>query len=326
MSPEQLQGKQADVRSDLFSFGCVLYEMLFGKRAFEGESAASVIAAILEREPALLNLAPPLERVVQTCLAKNPDDRFQTARDLRRNLTWALEQLIAQPIATRANRRVWIGAAAASLLMAAIAALAVWKLRPAPPSTRDTHGDRAGRGRTICELEWHRNRNLAGWLQRSLCRYPRRRSRATLPTPFGRAESRASRRHRRSRIALLFARRSMDWFHRQRQAQKLPVGGGTAVDVCDVGRSGGSAFPGATWSPHNTIVFHGTNSMREVPDTGGTSQQIGVNPRTHYLRWPEFTRDGSAIVFASGTNPFSFANKSSIAAGGVRQYGAQRRS
>src|SRR6202043_2351500 len=61
MSPEQLQGKEADARSDLFSFGCVLHEMLTGKRAFEGQSAASVIGAILEREPSPLNLAPPLE-------------------------------------------------------------------------------------------------------------------------------------------------------------------------------------------------------------------------------------------------------------------------
>jgi eukaryotic-like serine/threonine-protein kinase len=76
MSPEQLQGKEADGRSDLFSFGCVLYEMLSGKRAFEGQSAASVIAAVLEREPAPLDLAPPLERVIRTCLAKDPDRRF----------------------------------------------------------------------------------------------------------------------------------------------------------------------------------------------------------------------------------------------------------
>src|SRR2546426_8164861 len=92
MSPEQLHGKDADPRSDLFSFGCVLYEMLTGKRAFEGESAASVIAAILEREPAPLTAAPPLERVVRRSLAKDPDQRFQTARDLKAALTWAMEQ------------------------------------------------------------------------------------------------------------------------------------------------------------------------------------------------------------------------------------------
>src|SRR6516225_2118404 len=95
MSPEQLQGEEADARSDLFSFGCVLYEMLSGKRAFEGQSAASVIAAILEREPAPLNLTPPLERVIKTCLTKDPDHRFQNALDLKRTLAWALEQPIA---------------------------------------------------------------------------------------------------------------------------------------------------------------------------------------------------------------------------------------
>jgi serine/threonine protein kinase len=91
MAPEQLQGKAADARSDLFSFGCVLYEMLTGKRAFEGTSAPSVIAAVLEREPAPLEVSPPLERVVKSCLAKNPDERIQTARDVKTALEWAME-------------------------------------------------------------------------------------------------------------------------------------------------------------------------------------------------------------------------------------------
>jgi Tol biopolymer transport system component/predicted Ser/Thr protein kinase len=121
MSPEQLQGKEADARSDLFAFGCVLYEMLSGKPAFEGQSAASVIAAILEREPEPLNIAPPLDRVVQTCLAKDPDHRFQTAPDLKRNLTWALER----PPAGKANRRAWIAAAATLLVLGAIGGWAV---------------------------------------------------------------------------------------------------------------------------------------------------------------------------------------------------------
>ena len=83
--------------------------MLTGKRAFEGESAASVIAAILEREPAPLTVAPPLERIVRRSLAKDPDQRFQTARDLKAALAWAMEQ----PPATgaKADRRWWIAAA-----------------------------------------------------------------------------------------------------------------------------------------------------------------------------------------------------------------------
>ncbi|MDP2997547.1 MAG: serine/threonine-protein kinase [Bryobacterales bacterium] len=97
MAPEQLQGGEADARSDIFAFGCVLYELLSGKRAFDGSSAASVIAAILEREPASLVLAPPLERVIRKCLAKDPDERFQTARDLKYNLALAMEQ---RPAAT----------------------------------------------------------------------------------------------------------------------------------------------------------------------------------------------------------------------------------
>src|SRR5882724_27229 len=115
MSPEQLHGQEADPRSDLFSFGCVLYEMLMGKCAFEGKSAASVIAAILEREPAPLEVAPPLERVVRRSLAKDPDQRFQTARDLTAALHWALEQ----PAATTAPRpphRWWVAVAAALIL------------------------------------------------------------------------------------------------------------------------------------------------------------------------------------------------------------------
>src|SRR5262249_33156422 len=117
MSPEQLHGQEADPRSDLFSFGCVLYEMLTGKRAFEGHSAASVIAAILEREPAPLVEAPPLERVVKKCLAKDPDQRFQPARDLKTALTWALEPPSASTVAEPSRRR-WIAGATALALAA----------------------------------------------------------------------------------------------------------------------------------------------------------------------------------------------------------------
>jgi serine/threonine protein kinase len=133
MSPEQLQGKPVDARSDLFSFGCVLYETLTGKRAFEGQSAASVIAAILEREPAPLPTPTPLDRVIKRCLAKDPDQRFQTARDLKAALVWAMEQ----PPATAAtsSRRRWI-AIAAAIILAAVSGWAVLHLPTAPVDER----------------------------------------------------------------------------------------------------------------------------------------------------------------------------------------------
>src|SRR5438128_12432925 len=129
MSPEQLHGQEADPRSDLFSFGCVLHEMLTGKCAFEGKSAASVIAAILEREPAPLQEAPLLERVVRRSLAKDPDQRFQTARDLKAALTWAIEQPLTER-APRPVRRRWVAAVAAALALGLAGAWAVSRLRP----------------------------------------------------------------------------------------------------------------------------------------------------------------------------------------------------
>src|SRR2546425_8305910 len=93
MAPEQIEGQEADARTDIFAFGAVVYEMLTGRKAFEGKSQASLIAAILERDPAPLSglqpLAPTsLDRVVRKCLAKDPDQRWQTAKDLSDELKW----------------------------------------------------------------------------------------------------------------------------------------------------------------------------------------------------------------------------------------------
>lgn len=127
MSPEQLQGKPADARSDLFAFGCVLYELLSGKRAFGGESAASVIAAILERQPERLETAPPLERVIWRCLAKDPAERFQTARDLKYNLDLALA-----PGDTPKPRTKWLWPAVAAAVLAGGAI--GWMIRSTGPA------------------------------------------------------------------------------------------------------------------------------------------------------------------------------------------------
>jgi serine/threonine-protein kinase len=99
MSPEQAEGKQVDNRSDVFSFGAVLYEMLTGRRAFNGNSKASVLSAVLRDDPAPLEALPALEPIVMRCLAKKPAQRFQTMTEVRT----ALEQISAKPIHQQAS-------------------------------------------------------------------------------------------------------------------------------------------------------------------------------------------------------------------------------
>ena len=114
MSPEQVEGKEADERSDIFALGAVLYEMATGKRAFEGKTTASVIAAVLERDPPPVStvqpMSPPaLDRVVKTCLAKDPDERFQNVHDVKLQLRWIAEggsqAGVAAPVAARRKNR-----------------------------------------------------------------------------------------------------------------------------------------------------------------------------------------------------------------------------
>src|SRR6202158_4121412 len=93
MSPEQVEGKEVDARSDIFSFGSVLYELVTGRQAFPGKSQLSVASAILEKEPERIStlqpLSPPaLDRTIRVCLAKDPEERWQTARDLLLELKW----------------------------------------------------------------------------------------------------------------------------------------------------------------------------------------------------------------------------------------------
>jgi serine/threonine protein kinase/Tol biopolymer transport system component len=147
MAPEQLEGREADARCDLWALGAVLYEMATGRKAFEGKSQASLIGAIMNSEPApiatLAPMAPPaLERVVKACLAKDPDDRIQTAHDVRLQLEWlrdaGSQTGLPAPVAARRKSRerlAWILAAVATLLLVVAAAFTLPPMlrRPVPP-------------------------------------------------------------------------------------------------------------------------------------------------------------------------------------------------
>ena len=134
MAPEQVEGGEADARTDIFAFGSVLYEMITGKKAFEGKTQTNLVAAILERDPPPLTtvqpLAPPLvDSIVRKCLAKNPDDRWQTASDLGSALRWVAEGANATTSGATAvagtprtgARRVANGAVAAAGILGSVA-------------------------------------------------------------------------------------------------------------------------------------------------------------------------------------------------------------
>ncbi len=149
MAPEQLEGREADPRSDIFAFGAVLYEVVTRRRAFAGTSQARIIAQILGEDPPPMTLpagaAPPaVERIVRTCLAKDPDERWQDASDLVRELRWAVDderqqapvQLLKLPAALwRPRRRALIGTVLVVLALLA-SGVAVWQRAPVAATSR----------------------------------------------------------------------------------------------------------------------------------------------------------------------------------------------
>jgi eukaryotic-like serine/threonine-protein kinase len=148
MAPEQLEGRvdEIDGRADIFSLGTVIYEMATGQKAFPGKSQASVIASILKEEPPAMStlqpLTPPgLERVVKICLAKDPDERWQSALDLCRELQWIKDTAsgfggITTTVATRLAATRWkrrLAFSAVGVVAWLLTVWVVWNLKPAPP-------------------------------------------------------------------------------------------------------------------------------------------------------------------------------------------------
>ncbi|MGH9257458.1 MAG: protein kinase domain-containing protein, partial [Vicinamibacterales bacterium] len=149
MAPEQLEGAEADARTDIFAFGAVLYEMLTGRKAFDGKSQASLISAIMSSEPlpvsSLQPVAPPaLDQIVKTCLAKDPDERWQTAGDIERQLRWIADGraqthsqvgVAAPATARRLPLKTLAVAVAGCVAGAVVAGAAIWlATRPAVPA------------------------------------------------------------------------------------------------------------------------------------------------------------------------------------------------
>ena len=154
MAPEQLEGAEVDARTDIFAFGTVVYEMVTGRKAFEGKSQVGLIGAILEREPTPASTLQPscpaaLDRVLQRCLAKDPDERWQSAGDLSAQLKWIGEKetftasgtMPDAPTSAQKANRLWIATAASLSLLAAaasVAALYFYRTLDTQPALRFT--------------------------------------------------------------------------------------------------------------------------------------------------------------------------------------------
>jgi Tol biopolymer transport system component len=306
-SPEQLQGKATDARSDIFSFGVLLYEMLTGRSAFQADNAASLIAEVLKGPPlAAMSITPPaLSRILNRCLAADPDDRWQSARDLRVNLEWVALGLpeVAAVASSPAPRRVWGAVAAAVILAAALSAGVVYWLRSPveartiklsvlpPEGATFVPGAIAGPpalspdGQTIAFVAEQSGQQTL-WL-RALDSLSARELPGTegARSPFWSPDN-----------------RSLGFFS-QDKLKRIDVNGGTAESLAGV--PGGFRASGA-WGPDDKILYAPSNlsNLFLMPAGGGQA-----TPATHLESqdignfWPAFLPDGQHFLFSSTANP-----------------------
>ena len=305
MAPEQLEAREADVRTDIFAFGAVLYEMATGQKAFSGKSQASLISAIMSSEPAsiatLAPMTPPaLDRVVRTCIAKDPEDRFQTAHDVGLQLKWIAEGgsaagLLA-PVVPRTRSREHLAGGLIGLLAGAIlAGFAVRALlapRPAPPRPPTRFTLSIGADTPIVSAPWNPlamsrdGRLLAavasvpGGSQIYLHRFDQ-----SGWTPIAGTEGGAS-------PAFSPDGRWLAFFARGK-VKKVSLSGGTPLAICDSGTSYGLA-----WGTDDVIWFGSAAGLMKVPASGGKTQ-VGVATQSGQLslRRPQLLPGGKGILF-----------------------------
>jgi Tol biopolymer transport system component len=309
MAPEQLEGQQADARSDLFAFGSVLYEMATGKRAFEGKTQASLIAAVLDREPPpiaqLQPMAPPaLERVIRTCLAKDPEERFQSAHDVKLQLEWirdaGSQAGVPVPVAIRRKTRERLAWAVAALFAVAtlVAVALLWpdrapeprvlraEIAPAPDTVFSLNPSAPGPvtvspdGRHLAWTALGPDGNTTLWV-RSLDATSAREMEGSegAAYPFWSPDSR------------------FVGFFADGKLKRIDASGGPSITVCEA-----SNPKGGTWNPDGVILFAPAHNgaIHRVPAAGGESQpvtRLDESRQENSHRHPRFLPDGRRFLY-----------------------------
>jgi eukaryotic-like serine/threonine-protein kinase len=314
MAPEQLEGKEADARTDIFALGEVIYEMATGRKAFEAKSHASLIAAILDREPPLIAtsqpMAPPaLDHVVRTCMAKDPEARWQTAHDVLVELRWISEARgqasVDKSVASPRSRRQLLPWMFTSVVSVALLVFAVIHFRetpaevhtvrftvPMPDKVILTFGDYpvvSPDGRRLVMTGTSPEGKSLLWMH----------SLDTLITealagtdgallPFWSPDSR-------------FVAFSAGVGGARGSLKKIDISGGPAQTICDLP----SGVVAGAWNQDGVILF-GNNAgpLLRVSADGGTPQpvtELNKSRRETGHLWPHFLPGGRSFVFAAAS-------------------------
>ena len=324
LAPEVLQGAEADARSDIFSFGCVLYEMVTGRRAFEGKSQLSVLTAILEKEPDPIVATPPvphmLDRVIRGCLAKDPGERIQSAHDLRMNLRWmadsAGDSAEAAQQEFKKSRAAW-GAAAVVVLLAlagfagyrwakgaATAASLHAEIPPPDKFSLDATGDAGGmpilsaQGDKIAFVA-HSGEDKALWI-RTLSSDKAQRLEGTQGAmhPFWSPDGQNV------------------GFFANGKLNRIAAAGGPITSLADAPNP-----RGGSWGADDMIVFapNFMGSLSRINGLGGTpSAATAIDPKKHTThRWPWFLPDGRHFLFLATSHTGGDSKQNGIYLGSV---------